>query len=203
MNTEAPRPSPIFCPEMFAAILDGRKTQTRRVVSGIPQTYQLCRRPVNWTEGHEVFLDPADPVGSEMAVGSPHGGPGTVWYLREALARSDSGVIVYRQDGCPAWLDGKESQTWQWARPVLPAMFMPAWAARLWLRVTAVRVERVRDIGEADAIAEGVPWGAVQYCGHASKMFAELWDRLNAKRGHPWEANDWVWVYQFKRTEKP
>lgn len=77
------------------------------------------------------------------------------------------------------------------------------WAARLWLRVTDVRVERVQDISEDDARAEGYP-----YFDFATNMpvltdFTSLWDSINAKRGHGWDTNPWVWVITFELAEGP
>ena len=196
-----PRPSPIFCPEMIAAILDGRKTQARRVARLFD--------PTGTYAAHDDDGCPmtADQYGDWRRDAPPHGGPGTIWYLREGLRRSDSGMVVYRQDGCPAWKDGKESQTWTWLRPTLPAMFMPAWAARYWLRVEALRVERLQDITEEDATAEGCYWRpSATACTEATNVavFRQLWTRLNGKRpGCAWKDNPFVFVYAFTATEKP
>ena len=77
------------------------------------------------------------------------------------------------------------------------ARYMPKWAARIWLTVTDVRVERLQEISDCDAWAEGivdeVPFGTAQ------TLFRELWDSLNAKRGYGWEQNPWVWVISFER----
>jgi hypothetical protein len=82
-----------------------------------------------------------------------------------------------------------------------PNIHMPKWAARIFLKVTAVRVERVRDISEADAIAEGMK-GAIMPCTlKYSKRynFVMLWKKLYPGS---WERNDWVWVTEFERCEK-
>ena len=76
---------------------------------------------------------------------------------------------------------------------------MPKWACRLWLEVVSVRVKRVQDISEGDAIAEGFI-----YAGHGDDWqrhdsFRVYWDKLNSKK-HPWDSNPWVWVVEFKRT---
>jgi hypothetical protein len=98
-----------------------------------------------------------------------------------------------------------------------PSIFLPRWAARLWFEVTAVRPERVQNISESDANAEGVEAydGAldeVALCRRAKEMgipptesrvwFAELWDTINFKRS-PWSNNDWVWVISYRRLETP
>lgn len=86
------------------------------------------------------------------------------------------------------------------------ARFMPRWASRILLEITSVRIERVQDISEADAIAEGC--GFVRPYNPAwSDMdmpredFRELWDSINAKRGFGWDANPWTWVIEFKRVD--
>lgn len=88
-----------------------------------------------------------------------------------------------------------------------PSIFMPRWASRLTLEVLSVRVERLQDISEGDAKAEGVtaPWlgfGSWDYIGPSThrEAFALLWDRINAKRA-PWASNPWVWVLEFRRVE--
>lgn len=95
----------------------------------------------------------------------------------------------------------------RWRSP----MFMPRWASRLTLEVTAVRVERVQDISEADAEAEGVDWirdsSRVRVPGQDSRRptavecYRWLWNQLNAARGFPWSANPWVWSVTFRRVE--
>jgi hypothetical protein len=91
---------------------------------------------------------------------------------------------------------------------------MPKWAARIWLEITGVRVERVQDITPGDCEAEGIERGPCE-CppdppgyGHHSlcpnsdafllSEFRGLWDSLNAPRGYGWDANPWVWVYAFR-----
>jgi hypothetical protein len=119
---------------------------------------------------------------------------------------SEAGLGCNRETGDVFWKPGKGPTRWRSSR------FMPKWAARLFLEVTAVRVERVRDISEADARAEGaealgVPTGRYSSEGDAEERgsfragFAELWDSINAKRGYSWDTNPWVWVIEFRRIE--
>lgn len=81
-----------------------------------------------------------------------------------------------------------------------PSIFMPRWAARHHLLNLGTTVERLQDISEADAIAEGIDWAA---CGHAYAntigAFADLWDTINAKRGYAFESNPFVWVVRYKK----
>lgn len=104
----------------------------------------------------------------------------------------------------------------RWEKPIgagksRPGRFLPKtlWHLVPHFEVTAVRAERVQDISEEDAIAEGTkPLLIRKYVDGMSEIglgtyrdgFAELWDSINAKRGYPWEANDWVWVYEFKKV---
>lgn len=91
-----------------------------------------------------------------------------------------------------------------------PSIHMPRWASRITLEITNVRVERIQDISEEDAIAEGVlQSGDGAYCGSqgfighntACSAFLEIWDSKNAKRGFNWDSNPWVWVAEFKRIK--
>jgi hypothetical protein len=84
-----------------------------------------------------------------------------------------------------------------------PSIFMPKEAARLFLQVANVRVERLQDITEEDALKEGVKaYGPNNCSGTSARIaFAELWDSLNEKRGYGWNTNCWVWVIEFERVE--
>ncbi len=134
--------------------------------------------------------------------------------------------VEYLSDGKRECCNLTESEWDKWqARKYpnrkTPGRFMYKSLARIWLEVVKVWVERVQEIGEEDAIAEGVIpqktiyiphplqrkskprfWTGTTECSHR-ESFQILWDRINAKRGYPWEANDWVFVEEFKRTEKP
>ena len=97
-------------------------------------------------------------------------------------------------------------------RKKLPSIFMPKAAARIWLEVTNVRVERLQEITEEDAVKEGIKnvfernphydgtIGSAIKINHLTQ-FRELWDSINAKRGYGWESNPWVWVIEFKRVD--
>ena len=93
-----------------------------------------------------------------------------------------------------------------WRSPI----FMPRWASRLMLTITSVRVERVQEISEADAKAEGIErindhphWGWKDYTGNGQDLspimsYQSLWDSLNSKRGYSWASNCFVWVLTFE-----
>lgn len=102
---------------------------------------------------------------------------------------------LYRADN----LQDYEKLTWK------PSIHMPRWASRITLEVTGVRVERVRDITEDDARAEGAnqdPIDGPEQGGSYKLGFWDIWDSINAKRGFGWEVNPWVWVYEFKRVRE-
>jgi hypothetical protein len=139
-----------------------------------------------------------------LPVRCPYGQPGDRLWVREAWSRDEEdGALFYRADVGT----GNEADDWQrniyegasgyrWK----PSIFMPRWASRILLEVTAVRVERLQDISEADAIAEGAPWaacGAPQEGSHKAG-FAQLWESINGPNS--WDANPWVWVIEFKRV---
>lgn len=105
---------------------------------------------------------------------------------------------------------------WKWKRDVLSARFMPKWASRITLEITNVRVERLQNISEEDACAEGVETKERSYgvayrdyrgepgawMSEARASFGTLWDRINAKRGYGWATNPWVWVIEFQDVSK-
>lgn len=149
------------------------------------------------------------------------------WAVEE-LGEPEADVVVYRADGqCRTW--GRlyrpgdaepdqprlyDSLPWglrdlesaqpnvRWIKRWRPSIHMPRWASRLTLEVTAVRVERVQEISMADCAAEGIPCPDLGDANEDPRPdFAALWDSINAKRGHPWESNPWVWVVAFRRIE--
>lgn len=107
--------------------------------------------------------------------------------------------VCYRADGeMPEHMTGA-----RWT----PSRFMPRWASRLLLEITEVRVQRVQDISEEDAQAEGCdgdcPIGYIPAYqeGPYSYHYAQVWHSLNAKRGYGWDLNPWVWAISFRRIE--
>jgi hypothetical protein len=139
----------------------------------------------------------------------PYGKPGDRLWVRETFGHGCElcGVrfplaphLKYKADGNKCGC----SVAWR------PSIHMPRWASRLTLEVTAVRVERVADISEADARAEGITDGGCLTCGKnepcgcddpkpdARDSFVWLWDSINAERGYGWSVNPFVWVVEFK-----
>jgi len=222
----------LFSGPMVRAILEGRKTMTRRVIKPQPRGDFYCignlkentrRRMVDcglhavFNKPRELWLDDEHPARDFRK--SPYGQPGDRLWVRETWqeffpdefdparyskeGRAGNGLcttrVVYRADGelAPHPVFGVP----RWA----PSIHMPRWASRITLELTAVRVERLQDISEEDAKAEGVTRLAVSEAlnipGTWAGAFADLWDSLYAKRGHGWDSNPWVWVESFKRVE--
>jgi hypothetical protein len=209
----------LFSGPMVRALLDGRKTQTRRVVT--PQPFidrmgNLCSpsksgRTTCWGQG----LD-GRPYWHHFMNKYVRFAAGDRLYVREAWRTG----LAY-EDISPAAMGGEEQVlfvadggTERWSKTSSEAgrlrqgMHMPRWASRLTLNVTDVRVQRLQDISEVDAIAEGVEcWSepglvswrvddALSFVG-AVDAYRLLWDSLNAGRGYGWEANPWIVAYSF------
>ena len=168
----------IFSAPMVKALLSGTKTQTRRVISPQPARF-----------GETVLL----PQRTEC----PYGYIGDWLWVRETWS-DPWDVLVYRADDDGAAAICSEHQVWH------SPLHMPRWACRITLEITDVRVERLREISEKDAQAEGCPADRF-YAAHdsnptpqCSDWFRESWDELNARRGYPWTTNPWVWVLTFR-----
>ena len=175
----------IFNAEMVRAILDGRKTQTRR-----PVKFPILDRNL----GCELA---GNELAGELAAGnylnSAFGKPGhRIWvretWTRESIDAEDGSYSPdYRATANGQPLDGR------WT----PAIHMPRWASRILLEITDVRVERLRSMSQDDARAEGVI--AASGPMEAGLAFRELWDSIYGEES--WKANPWVWVIEFKRVE--
>lgn len=174
----------LFSGPMVRAILDGRKTQTRRIVKPQP------------TNDYVTFM----PLSSELVGVTKHGGPidnrgwlhcpygktGDRLWVRETWCPDvEPYTFRYKADG------GEPLERWR------PSIHMPRWASRITLEVVSVRVERLQDISEEDALAEGIT--LVERGTSPVDQFNKLWESINGPGS--WEANPWVWVVSFKRIE--
>ena len=194
----------IFSTEMVRAILEGRKTQTRRVIK--PQPTKGLLIGCYWEDGKpetaewclaDKYGDPID----AKPLNCPYGPVGDRLWVKETFQTLGSKKnTVYRATGGAelTWnINGTTHRETlkKWRSP----LFMPRWASRITLEITGLRVERLQDITEEDAVIEGLPPREQTGFDTARYRYHILWDSLNAKRGYAWESNPWVWVIEFKR----
>jgi hypothetical protein len=213
----------LFNADMVRAIFDGRKTQTRRVVKGnfdyIVKGWPFTRQVMKLGAGDklEVIQDDGKSIAT-FGLRCPYGQVGDRLWVRETFYPYDDGMdsggcshVFYKADGEPPFNDIK----WK------PSIYMPREFSRIILEVTDVRVERLNNISEEDAMAEGVSttdyfFGTHLYrnkkhvsyvdylneavgCRTAKVSFDTLWESINGKGS--WKANSWVWVVEFKVLE--
>ncbi|HEB5064420.1 TPA: hypothetical protein R0E78_000172 [Klebsiella pneumoniae] len=210
----------IFNAEMVRAILDGRKTQTRRIMA--PQPADDIERgifPNPEVIGWKSSL--RHKYGSTTAHFCPYGKPGDRIWVREAFRvhsrATDVATLIYKANERNSWTEqthrvpvavcNKPATPEKWT----PSLHMPRWASRILLEITDVRVERLNAISEEDARAEGIIDGGCLNCGEsepcgcanpepdATDAFAYLWQSIYGQEN--WNANPWVWVIEFKRVE--
>lgn len=190
---------------MVRAILEGRKTQTRRVVTPQPEFTAASGDSWEWHGGPALARagygsryvhSNWTAVERAMLKVCPFGQPGDRLWVRETWAPMPGGPetkqngVVYR---------ASEGGKWTWK----PSIFMPRWASRITLEITGVRVERLQEITRDSALAEGVDlsmelWPNVNSSDKALKRFPALWESINGKK-HPWDSNPFCWVIEFKR----
>lgn len=211
--------------ESVKAILEGRKTQTRRVIK--PQPTCSCDKPdwhgqiIDWVgwkyEGREGWFCYTCGSGlhaydewSSHGIICPYGQVGDRLWLRESFGYLIDNKMVYRAD-CDPW-HLKHGYTIKWR----PSIFMPRWASRITLEITEIRVERVQEIDYFGARAEGIlsfnrehpdpTNGGMGYNRgkeglpmryDSTAAFMDLWDSINGKK-YPWESNPFCWVITFK-----
>ena len=206
----------IFSTEMVRAILDLKKTMTRRVIKPQPIYYEHGA----WFEWERTKRDLN---GTYLAVNMPNYCPyGQVgdrlwvretWYVGRGYDNTKpsdlpipkySGITIKK--GYIA--DGSKPD---WAGITRSPLFIPRWASRIDLEITDIRVERLQKINLTNIYAEGCPLEKAsvftdpaegyELKGQATEWFAFLWDSLNAKRGYGWETNPFVWVISFRRLQ--
>lgn len=181
----------LFGTEMVRAILDGRKTVTRRLVKF------LSRKNPNWTgyvkDGLMLYNGRNEPCIKK----APYQ-PGDILYVRESYSELSFGY-VYKADGENIDHLGNVIK-WH------PSIHMPKEAARIWLKVTDVRVERLQDMWASDVSKEGLLFNKPTTVDEMLLAFAKLWNSTIKKSdidSYGWNANPWVWVIEFERCEKP
>lgn len=193
---------------MVRAILAGNKTQTRRVVKPRKDRDFGCEL---------ATCEIAGEVNGGDCRLCPYGHPGDRLWVRETWLPDPpidgwGGDVSWqderRIDGVPAHYRKPEHCIFaaSWGDPGLrwrPSIHMPRWASRILLEVTSVRVERLQDISEEDAIAEGTAYLGRAYQGARTPSdnrdhFCALWESINGAES--WEQNPWVWCVGFKRV---
>ncbi|HDU5940835.1 TPA: hypothetical protein RFW12_004387 [Klebsiella variicola] len=202
----------IFNGEMVRALLDGRKTQTRRIVKGTDGAVKFCKE---WNiNGEEVFvvLGEKDHTGMNPVLGAiscPFGAVGDRIWVREAFRvhsrATDIATLVYKASERNSWTEqthrvpvavcNKPATPEKWT----PSLHMPRWASRILLEITDVRVERLKSISDGDAIREGCSTADMKSGDCVADVFARLWASIYGAES--WNANPWVWVIEFKRVE--
>lgn len=172
--------------------MDGRKTQTRRVIKPQPASVTATAKD-GWCFSHGEF--------GHKSIYCPYGQPGDRLWVRETwapdveLGEERDGLSIYGvayRERDENYLDEVK---WR------PSIHMPRWASRITLEVTDVRAERVQDISIDDILAEGIERDdsdSQYWRENTGHRFVELWNFINEKRGYSWASNPWVWVVEFK-----
>jgi hypothetical protein len=209
----------LMTPENIRATMEGGKTQTRRL-DGLKEinkeldryrwTVQCCKTQVktDWVSHFWLFFDKERYLHKEPIKVEPRYRVGEVVYIKEAYWE-DSGDIYYKLD-FPLFPKDMPTNMFfekgKWQSP----LFLPEIFARYFIKITDVRPERLQDITEEDAIAEGIIRSTERYLRPtARQQYAQLWDSINMKRRvdlttnldtvypYSWRANPWIWRYQY------
>jgi len=216
----------LFNADMVKAILEGRKTQTRRVMKPQPglglddfERYYhievgkyhpaLIDKDGELYPGDEIFGAYTDD--GEWGCKCPYGQVGDRLWVRETfdyIFGDEGDYLIYKADDYSlAWFNERKKDgskiTWN------PSIHMPRWASRINLEITGIRVERLQEISEEDAKNEGVTPHRIDWDDNISpnvtinyrEGFIKLWDSINGKM-YAWESNPYVWVIEFKRYEQ-
>lgn len=223
----------LFNTEMVRAILDGRKTCTRRICKDaneytVPDMdfYNADRR----TYAVHNFADKKHTEKLSIAERTCPICPGDILYVRETVWQKIGYYLDIDGETKPSWYnkfkyvasDEKPETGWNYSWAKRPSIHMPKEAARIWLKVTDVRVERLQSITEGGAIREGAEG---EECHHTNAgvfgctdcmntgwieppqvEFMQIWDSTIKKSDldrYGWDANPWVWVIEFERCKKP
>jgi hypothetical protein len=218
----------LFSTGMVQAILESRKTQTRRVVNAEPETYDYFN-----IKGLNVPIEkmprycPYGQVGDKLWVRETFVLESDMEYYGDNKLPTDRPIQTIPDDGqwgeyhiIPHYratepepnIVSEEQDDWDDRTRWKPSIFMPRWASRITLEITGIRVERLQDITEEDAVAEGVAPKLGKYItvtdetilkikkSEALRNYKSLWNKINGKK-HSWQSNPYVWVIEFRRLE--
>ncbi len=216
----------LFNTDMVRAIMDGRKSCTRRIVK--PQPDEKHTYPLGFvtdsTEKKDVgcFEFGINEYGGSIQCAKPPYHPGDLLYVRETWQYlyeldgneqviEDTGKYYYAAtDTIPFDTYVDENGMKHDHAPWRPSIHMPKEAERIWLKVTDVRVERLQDITGKSVLREGINShvhpDADYFDGNQREVFADLWDSTIKKSDidrYGWDANPYIWVIEFERCEKP
>ena len=209
----------LFNTDMVRAILDGRKTVTRRLIK--PKSKNACGFFVITRKSDGAFMGVYDCDENEMMFESPQTQPayvGDILYVRETWCDDRQ----FTHDDTPGRYFYKASESDDFTSKWHPSIHMPKEAARIWLKVKDVRVERIKDMTDKDALNEGAQGVKCDHAGLGAYgctdcmntgwleppilEFIGIWDSTIKKSDidcYGWDANPWVWVIEFERCEKP
>jgi hypothetical protein len=213
-STEQPtKETPLpFQPEMVQATLADRKDQTRRL-KGL---HEVNKEPDGWLVTPTMAGDTWAFIkgGTILRIKCPYGQVGDRLWVRETAWYPPPITDRMLRDGADTWpkvfysADGRnfdDLKEWGWKQK--PSIFMPRWASRITLEITDVRVQRVQEISNNDAWAEGTDGVLTQRIPNCVEEvdyiepYHQLWNSINAKRGYGWDKNPWVWAISYKKLE--
>lgn len=218
MSTPKERPI-LFKGEMVRAILDGSKTQTRRIIKLPPlQPWQLGSKGWDFIECNHSLEDCnnfvagfSDGLGTIINIKCPYGKPADPLFSRPAdrLWVRETWAVQHEYDAAAPSEIGASAR-WHYAATEdlgglrkRPSIFLPRRGSRILLEITAIHVERLQSIDEADAKAEGTQepslMPTIGACWSERDAYARLWESINGPGS--WAANPWVWVVEFRRVQ--
>lgn len=213
----------LFSGPMVRAILEDRKTQTRRVVKPqwadniVPKEHsEVAGYWIPYTSDRRLANSQPGGKKDDCGIHCPYGAPGDRlwvketfyaygrwikdaqghWHFERIFHHTTMPEIFYAATETPERVCTKKNEVGWFKRP---AIFMERWMSRLPLENKSVRVERLQDITEEDAFAEGIVTGKPYECGDAKDVFKALWNSISGAK-YPWDSNPWLWVIDFERV---
>jgi hypothetical protein len=175
----------LFSGKMVEAILDGRKTQTRRVMKPQPDSHVYEIKCPYGQPGDRLYVKETHLIEKiEFFSG---------YFYADILYKADNGKVQNVSITNDEYMKFNERK---YPHRITSGLFMYRSLSRINLEITNIRIERLQDITEEDARSEGCPHG----CANALNWYGALWNFINEKRGYGWDLNPWVWVIEFRRV---